>query len=150
MEMIKEFKDTPFEKYEQTVLIEGEFFKVYPDMWPACDGHVLFVPKQNTPEFITRTLGEAILYGDKLVEEGTIDGYHFGMNMGVAAGQTVMWPHIHFLPRTTEDVEGFPGSIRLAHKGHRGFEYYAEHPELGPEYLRRHAHLLDEKGFIDG
>ncbi len=145
--MIKEFKDTPFEKYEQTVLIEGEFFKVYPDMWPACDGHVLFVPKQNTPEFITRTLGEAILYGDKLVEEGTIDGYHFGMNMGVAAGQTVMWPHVHFIPRWDDDCEGFPGSVRLAHRNGRGAKYYMEHPDFKDEYTKIHKEHSTVKGF---
>ncbi len=139
--MIKKFKDTPFEKYDQKSEIDAEFYKVYPDSWPACDGHVLFVPKQNTLEFITHTLSAVVEYGDKLVAEGNIDGYHFGMNMGEAAGQTVMWPHVHFLPRIKGDVEGFPGSVRLAHRGHRGFDYYANHTEIGHEYRKRHEHV---------
>jgi diadenosine tetraphosphate (Ap4A) HIT family hydrolase len=146
--MITNFADTPFEQKDQEVLIDGEYFKVYPDAWPACEGHLLFVPKENTQEFITKTLGEAIAYGDNLVNSGKIDGYQFGMNIGKSAGQTVMWPHVHFMPRHTGDVEGFPGSIRLAHKGHRGQEYYMDHPEYGTEYRKNHKHLKN-KGIID-
>ena len=138
--MIREFKDTPFEQKEQEVLIDGEFYKVYPDAWPACDGHLLFVPKINTTECITKTLGEAIIYGDNLIKSGKIDGYNFGMNIGESAGQSVMWPHVHFIPRHKGDVEGFPGSVRLAHKGHRGSEYYGFHPEYKDEYRKAHTH----------
>ena len=140
--MIREFKDTPFELNKQEVLIDGEHHKVYPDAWPACDGHLLFVPKINTPECITKTVGEAIVYGDNLVKTGKIDGYHFGMNMGEPAGQSVMWPHVHFLPRHKGDVEGFPGSVRLAHRGHRGSEYYGFHPEHKDEYRKVHKHII--------
>ena len=138
--MIKEFKDTPFELNNQEVLIDEEFYKVYPDMWPACDGHLLFVPKINTSECITKTLGEAIAFGDNLVKSGEIDGYQFGMNIGESAGQTVMWPHVHFMPRHKGDVEGFPGSVRLAHAGHRGSDYYGYHPEHMTEYRKAHTH----------
>ena len=144
--MIREFKDTPFELKEQEILIDGEFFRVYPDMWPACDGHLLFVPKINTTECITKTLGEAIVYGDNLIKSGKIDGYNFGMNIGESAGQSVMWPHVHFLPRHKGDVQGFPGSVRLAHKAHRGSEYYGFHPEYKDEYRKAHTHKSwDEK-----
>lgn len=143
--MITAFKETPFELKQQESLIDGEFYKVYPDAWPACDGHLLFVPKINTPECITKTLGEVFAYGDKLVKSGEIDGYHFGMNMGVAAGQSVMWPHVHFLPRHEGDVEGFPGSVRLAHRGHKGAEYYAFHPETKDDYRKSHPSYNEEK-----
>ena len=66
--MIENFSDTPFEVNEQEVLIDGEFYKVYPDMWPACEGHLLFVPKINTIEYITKTLGEVVTYGENLVK----------------------------------------------------------------------------------
>ena len=62
------------------------------------------------------------------------------MNIGESAGQSVMWPHIHFLPRHKGDVKGFPGSVRLAHKGHRGSEYYGFHPEYKDEYRKAHTH----------
>ncbi|SVD85671.1 uncharacterized protein METZ01_LOCUS438525, partial [marine metagenome] len=132
--MIREFKDTPFELNKQEVIVDEEFYRVYPDAWPACEGHLLFVPKEDTSECITKTLGKVIAYGDNLVKSGKIDGYQFGMNIGESAGQSVMWPHVHFLPRHHGDVEGFPGSIRLAHKGHRGSDYYGNHPEFESEY----------------
>ena len=144
--MITEFKNTPFEQKGQEVLVDGEFYKVYPDAWPACDGHLLFVPKINTTECIAKTISKTIEYGDSLVKNGMIDGYHFGMNIGESAGQSVMWPHIHFLPRHKGDVEGFPGSVRLAHKGHRGSEYYGFHPEYMTEYRKVHTRKSwDEK-----
>jgi len=144
--MIREFKETPFELKKQEILIDGEFFRVYPDAWPACDGHLLFVPKINTTECITKTLGEAIIYGDNLIKSGKIDGYNFGMNIGESAGQSVMWPHVHFIPRHKGDVEGFPGSVRLAHKGHRGPEYYGFHPEYKDEYRKTHPLLWKDEG----
>jgi diadenosine tetraphosphate (Ap4A) HIT family hydrolase len=143
--MINEFKNTPFELNKQEIIIDGEFYRVYPDAWPACEGHLLFVPKENTPECITKTLGETIIHGNNLVESGEIDGYQFGMNIGESAGQTVMWPHVHFMPRHHGDVEGFPGSIRLAHKGHKGPDYYGNHPEFESEYRKHHKHLWNDQ-----
>ena len=147
--MIREFSDTPFEKYTQVELIDSEHYKVYPDKWPACEGHLIFVPKQNTTDYIAIALTATVEYGNKLVSDGTIDGYQFGMNMGEAAGQTVMWPHVHFMPRHIGDVDGFPGSIRLAHRGHKGAQYYMNHPEKGTEYKERHADLLKQRGITD-
>ena len=144
--MIREFKETPFELNHQEIILDGEFFRVYPDMWPACDGHLLFVPKINTAEVIKKTLGEVIAYGDNLVKTGEIDGYQFGMNMGESAGQTVMWPHVHFMPRHEGDVEGFPGSVRLAHAGHRGSDYYGNPPEHMSKYRKAHQHLWKDEG----
>mgnify|MGYP000615321656 FL=1 len=147
--MITNFSDTPFETFNQLELFDHEDYKIYPDKWPACEGHLIFVPKQNTTECIAVALAATVEYGSKLVSNGEIDGYQFGMNIGESAGQTVMWPHVHFMPRHTGDVEGFPGSIRLAHKGHRGAEYYLNHPEKGAEYLKRHEHLFKERGVTD-
>ena len=51
--MIREFKETPFELNHQEIILDGEFFRVYPDM-PGL--HVMdtyyFVPKINTAEVI--------------------------------------------------------------------------------------------------
>ena len=72
--MIEKFEDTPFEKKNQTVIDEDNYYKVYEDKWPVCDGHLLFVPKENNTKFITITLQATVQYGEKLVEEGKIDG----------------------------------------------------------------------------
>ena len=33
-------------------------------------------------------------------------GFNVGMNIGLCAGQTILWPHIHFIPRNKDDYEG--------------------------------------------
>ena len=147
MGLIEKFEDTPFEKSGQDKLVDEYFYAVYNDKWPVCDGHLLFVPKKNNTTYITLALEATVEYGDKLREEGKIDGYHFGMNMGETAGQTVMWPHIHFIPRHQNDIEGFPGSVRLSHRNGRGAKYYMEHPDFKDEYIEKHKEHSTIKGF---
>jgi diadenosine tetraphosphate (Ap4A) HIT family hydrolase len=45
------------------------------------------------------------------------------MNIGLCAGQTIMWPHIHFIPRHEGDADK-PGGLRYAHPGADHKEYY--------------------------
>jgi diadenosine tetraphosphate (Ap4A) HIT family hydrolase len=45
----------------------------------------------------------AIDEGKYQVNKGLIDGYHVGVNMHRAGGQTVDWPHVHFIPRLLHD-----------------------------------------------
>jgi len=145
--MIEKFEDTPFEKNKQNVIEETEYYKAFEDKWPVCDGHLLFVPKENNTKFITIALQATVQYGEKLIAEGKIDGYNFGMNMRVSAGQSVMLPHVHFMPRHTGDCEGFPGSVRLAHRGGRGPQYYMEHPKYKEDFIKNHKEEIDEDGF---
>lgn len=145
--MIKNFSDTPFEKSKQEKLEDSFYYAVYNDKWPVCEGHLLFVPKENNIKFLTITLEATVEYGNKLRSENKIDGYHFGMNMGSSAGQTVMWPHVHFIPRWNGDCEGFPGSVRLAHRNGRGAKYYMEHPDFKDEYTKIHKEHSTIKGF---
>lgn len=144
---IEKFEDTPFEQNKQERIIDDPYYAVYGDKWPVCDGHLLFVPKENNSKFITIALQAVVHYGDKLREEGKIDSYHFGMNIGPYAGQTVMWPHIHFIPRHAGDSTGFPGSVRLAHINGRGAKYYMQHPDFKDEYIEIHKDHKDIEGF---
>ena len=52
-----------------------------------------------------------------------MDGFNIGMNMGVPAGQTIMWPHIHFIPRHKGDSKPI-GGMRHAHPGADHKKYY--------------------------
>ena len=81
--MIEKFEDTPFEKNHQSTIADDFYYRVYEDKWPVCDGHLLFVPKENSTKYITITLQATVQYGERLVEEGKIDGYHFGMNISI-------------------------------------------------------------------
>ena len=53
---------------------------------------------------------------EEWVKEGKMAGFNVGMNIGECAGQTIMWPHIHFIPRKEKDAEHV-GGMRYAHPG---------------------------------
>ena len=107
--------DTPF--------FENEFTAVFNDRYPCVDGHTLFIPKKNTSEYIGQSYGLAYEYGTNKVAGGEIAGFNVGMNIGICAGQTILWPHIHFIPRHDDDAPEI-GGMRHAHPGADHKRYY--------------------------
>ena len=107
--------DTPF--------METEYTGVFRDRYPCVPGHTLFIPKKNTPEYIGKSYGLAYQYGNDKVKSGEMAGFNVGMNIGPCAGQTIMWPHIHFIPRHLNDAEEI-GGMRHAHPGADHKRYY--------------------------
>ena len=91
---------------------ENEHVAVYRDAYPVTPGHLLFVPISNTDENILVCMGAALLQGQQMVASGQCDGFNVGVNMGRAAGQTVMYPHVHLIPRRKGDVEDPVGGVR--------------------------------------
>ena len=85
---------------------------VYRDKYPCTEGHLLFVPKYNTISILHEAFTDAVEHGKNGVDGGAWDGFNVGINYGEAAGQTIMWPHIHFIPRRNGDVEDPIGGIR--------------------------------------
>ena len=61
--------------------------------------------------------------GKQWVKEGKMAGFNVGMNIGNCAGQTVYWPHIHFIPRHEGDAEP-KGGMRYSHPGADHKEWY--------------------------
>ena len=86
--------------------------KVFADGYPVTAGHRLFVPERDHPDDIAQCFREACRYGEIMVERGSCDGYNVGMNRGPAAGQTVMYPHVHCIPRRTGDTADPTGGVR--------------------------------------
>ena len=78
---------------------------VFRDRYPVTPGHLLFVPKYNNPDMIREAFFSAQVEGD-------CDGYNIGLNMGGAAGQTVMYPHVHLMPRRHGDCTDPTGGVR--------------------------------------
>ncbi len=68
-------------------------------------------------------MAEAYQHGSDERDAGRIDGFNIGMNMGISAGQTIMWPHIHFIPRHKGDAKEI-GGMRHAHPGADHRKYY--------------------------
>ena len=86
---------------------------VYLDRYPVTPGHRLYVPKDdNNANWIVKAFEDALSEGNWMVAQGKCDGFNIGLNMGVAAGQTVMYPHVHLIPRRNGDVEDPVGGVR--------------------------------------
>jgi diadenosine tetraphosphate (Ap4A) HIT family hydrolase len=96
-----------------TELVEEDYHvKVFRDIYPVTDGHLLFVPKYNTISVLMDCFEDAVKDGIKRVETGEWDGFNIGLNYGQAAGQTVPWPHVHLIPRRKGDMEDPTGGVR--------------------------------------
>ena len=87
-------------------MFENKYCGVFQDKYPVVKGHLLFVPKKNDPTTIAEAYKLAYYCGEQWMEEGKMDGFNVGQNRGAAAGQSIFWPHIHFIPRNKNDYEG--------------------------------------------
>jgi len=85
---------------------------VFRDRYPVTPGHLLFVPAYNSEGVIKDAFGDAVREGDCMVADGECDAFNVGINMGTAAGQTVMYPHVHLIPRRTNDCADPVGGVR--------------------------------------
>lgn len=85
---------------------------VYQDRFPVTRGHLLFVPRENTPGLIREAFSSALFEGQRLVDAGECDAFNVGINCGEAAGQTVMYPHVHLIPRRIGDCANPIGGVR--------------------------------------
>ena len=99
--------------WDQTVQELSDFhITVFEDRYPVTRGHLLFVPNYNTDAVIIDCMESAMLYGRRMVEQGHCEGFNIGINMGSSAGQTVMYPHVHFIPRRMGDTANPVGGVR--------------------------------------
>lgn len=101
------------------IVAQNEFCYARRDRYPVSRGHLLIIPFRHTPDFFSLTSEEkkALLdliapCRDFIVEIFTPDGYNIGMNIGAAAGQTIMHCHCHIIPRYTGDVDRPRGGVR--------------------------------------
>ena len=85
---------------------------VFRDRYPVTQGHLLFVPRFNTAGVIRDCFDSAIAEGNRMVAAGECDAFNVGMNSGAAAGQTVMYPHVHLIPRRVGDCADPVGGVR--------------------------------------
>lgn len=103
-----EFKDIPW----TDVLIDTREYTVFKDGYPVTEGHILFVPKVEDWEHLAKCYKAAYAWGYDWIQKGYCDAYNLGQNVGTEAGQTVMWPHVHLIPRRKGDMEDPRGGVR--------------------------------------
>lgn len=94
-------------------LVEEDFHvAVFRDGFPVTPGHLLFVPKYRSDDLIEEAFEMALAKGRKMVAGGECQGFNIGLNIERCAGQTVIWPHVHLIPRRTEDTKDPIGGVR--------------------------------------
>lgn len=105
---------------EQRVVTGNELAVAVCDRFPVNPGHTLVIPRRHVASWFEATPVEqaAIM---ALAEEIRAEleqqpepphGYNLGINIGEAAGQTVMHLHLHVIPRFHGDVDDPRGGVR--------------------------------------
>ena len=93
-------KDTPW----KTPIGETNHYLVFKDKYPVAEGHLLFVPKEDHIVYLDKCFIGAYNQGQLWLKEKFCTGYNIGINMGENAGQTIMYPHVHLIPRREGDL----------------------------------------------
>ncbi|MDO9538618.1 MAG: HIT family protein [Methanocalculus sp.] len=96
------------------------------DLYPVSPGHLLIIPFRHVASFFEATGDEeaallSLVHDARrlLDEHYAPDGYNIGVNIGAAAGQSVMHLHLHVIPRYKGDMEEPKGGVRGVIPGRR-------------------------------
>lgn len=90
------------------------------DKYPVTPNHTLIIPRRVVASWFEATWDERVAMLELLDEVRRLldggkprpDGYNIGLNVGQAAGQTVMHLHLHVIPRYRGDVADPRGGVR--------------------------------------
>ena len=108
---LNSYKEAPWA--DENIVHESENLVVYKDGFPVTEGHLLFVPKKvECRRDITRYFEIAYEWGIQGVMDYKWTSFNVGINNGVEAGQSVMWPHVHLIPRRKGDTPFPKGGVR--------------------------------------
>ena len=105
--------------HDGRVVLSNEHGYLRFDSYPVNEGHMLIVPHRHFDSYFDCTADERkslwllVEDGKRLVDgKHQPDGYNIGINVGPAAGQSVMHLHIHLIPRYRGDMENPKGGVR--------------------------------------
>ena len=100
-------------------VLENDLALAIYDAFPVAPGHMLIVPKRHFASFFDASEDERealfeLVYDARMLLDQKYhpDGYNIGVNVGKAAGQTIMHAHIHLIPRRFGDVRDPRGGVR--------------------------------------
>lgn len=102
------------------VISEHQYFFVIRDAFPVTELHSLIISNRHVSDYFElldkeKTELQEILQSLKFDLEkldSSIVGYNIGINVGEAAGQTVMHFHQHLIPRRDADTPNPRGGVR--------------------------------------
>jgi len=116
-----------FCKDPRGVSLQNELAYSARDSYGVSPGHSLVIPKRHVANFFDLTAEEVTACMELIIKERKLldeefkpDGYNIGVNIGSAAGQSILHVHIHIIPRYKGDVENPQGGVRhvLPKKAH--------------------------------
>ena len=98
---------------ELDLLAANEGAVAFCDGFPLNPGHALIIPRRHEGDLFALTAAErdavfALLPAVRgAVQDrfGSPDGFNVGVNVGLAAGQTIGHVHVHLIPRHDGDVD---------------------------------------------
>ena len=89
------------------------------DKYPVSKGHILIIPFRHVSDYFVTTGAEREAISNLLCSvKKRIDqmynpqGFTFGINNGIAAGQSIFHIHTHLIPQYSGDVEDPTGGVR--------------------------------------
>ena len=114
--------------FDDDVIVKNTLCYARWDRYPVSRGHLLVIPFRHVDDYFSLTVAEKRDLLDlidackEVIEENFHPaGYNIGVNVGSAAGQTVMHCHCHMIPRYAGDMKEPRGGIRGVVPGKRGY-----------------------------
>jgi diadenosine tetraphosphate (Ap4A) HIT family hydrolase len=121
-------QDCPFcSLSDARVVSRGLLTTTIQDAFPVSRGHTLVISNRHVASFFEISDEEqaevlVAVRKVKLALDADLhpDGFNIGVNVGLAAGQTVMHAHVHVIPRFHGDVADPRGGVRhcIPDRGH--------------------------------
>lgn len=103
----------------QGVSLKNELAFSARDTYAVSLGHTVVIPIRHVASFFDLTTEEVAACMNLITEEKRLidaefnpDGYNIGVNIGLAAGQSIFHVHLHIIPRYKGDVENPQGGVR--------------------------------------
>ena len=104
---------------ESELVLRTELWFAMWDKHPVSRGHLLIIPFRHVQSYFETTREEKLGLLEMIDKSKELldarfkpDGYNIGMNLGEAAGQSVMHFHLHVIPRYKGDSSNPRGGIR--------------------------------------
>jgi len=104
---------------ESDIFLMGEKSYVRYDKYPVSAGHLLVIPFRHVSSVfelkedeLAEMLSFIVQVKEYIDNQFHAEGYNIGVNVGEAAGQTVMHVHIHVIPRYLGDMKNPRGGVR--------------------------------------
>jgi diadenosine tetraphosphate (Ap4A) HIT family hydrolase len=101
------------------VRAENDLAIAIADAFPVAIGHTLVISRRHVADFFELTGPEVAALFElvfqmkrQVAAELRPSGFNVGVNVGEAAGQTVMHVHVHLIPRFEGDVAEPEGGVR--------------------------------------